>query len=122
MRPKKKKIMFVENDRYIVNIIKDLLEMNNFEVTLSSRSTEALEMIQSQPGNFDIVVSALNLLNLDGLELAKAIHNVKADMPFILCTRDNSIDEDEIKNLDIVKEIFVKPFSLVDFMKTIVTC
>lgn len=122
MRSKRKNILFVENDRFIAEAIKDMLERHDFEVTVSSRSTEALILIQSQPEIFDVVVSALNLPNLNGVELAKEVHDVRTDMPFILCTGDGRIKEDEIKKLGVIKKIFYKPFSLVDFIEEIKIC
>lgn len=122
MESKKKNILFVENDWSVAVTIKEILERYDFEVTISLRSTEALMFIQSQPKIIDIVISDLHLPNYNGVDLAREIHDVRTDIPFILCTKDKSINEDEIKGMGIINKIFYKPFPLEDFIETINAC
>ena len=121
MKPKNKNILFVEDDQSVANTMKEFLERFEYNVTISSRSTEALRLVQAHPETFDMVMSDLKMPNMDGIELAKKIHGVKTDMPVIICTGDNSIEADKIKNTEGINEVFIKPFPISELVAKIKT-
>ena len=121
MKPKNKNILLVEDDQSVADTIKEILEQFEYNVTISSRSTEALRLVHAHPETFDMVMSDLHMPNMNGIELAKEIHDVKTDMPFIICTGDNSIEADKIKKTKGINEVFIKPFPIRDLVATIKT-
>ena len=121
MKPKNKNILFVEDEPSVANTMKELLEKFEYNVTISSRSTEALRLVHAHPETFDIVIADLNMPNMNAIELAKKIHDVKINIPFIICTGDSSIETDKIKKIEDINEVFIKPFPINDLVSAIKT-
>jgi CheY-like chemotaxis protein len=62
----------------------DLLETWGLKPTVLRESPAALETMRKQPRDFDLVVLDLTMPRMNGLELAKRLRELRADLPMIL--------------------------------------
>ena len=67
------KILIVEDEKMLAEILSDTLSDRNFDVRLAYDGIHALEAIKKEP--FDVIVSDVMMPNLDGYSLAKKLRN-----------------------------------------------
>lgn len=77
------RILVVEDDPYLLKIIRSYLERERFEVLTAQRGDTGLEIALTQ--NPDLVLLDLNLPGLDGLDVASELRRHK-DIPIIMVT------------------------------------
>lgn len=105
-------ILFVDNEKQIVDIVQQILHRLGYRVTAISSSLDALEMFRAQPGNFDIVITDLTMPNMTGDKLAGELLKIRPDIPIILCTGfSEKISEEKAKALGI-REFILKPIAM----------
>ena len=80
------RILFVDDERSLADMGKQLLERSGYSVTALTSSREALEMFRAQPDQFDLVITDQTMPGLTGVNLAQAIFAIQQNMPIILCT------------------------------------
>ncbi len=107
----KKKILVVDDEKDIVDILKYNLERENeFEVITASNGKEALDAAQSLP---DLILLDIMMPELNGFEVCKRLKNDKltSGIPVIFLTaKENEIDE--ILGLEIGADDYInKPIS-----------
>ena len=90
----KRKVLVVDDELSIRTILKQILEKNNFEADTAVDGVQALEKLKAGP--FDIVISDINMPNMDGVALLKKIKEDYPNVPVIFITafgRDKIIVE-----------------------------
>lgn len=76
---KKKMVMFVDDEKFILRSLKRLFKSESFDSVYMSSGKEALEYLETQ--SVDLIVSDIRMPEMDGYELLKEI---KAKYPKIL--------------------------------------
>ena len=67
------KILIVEDEQMLAEILSDTLSDRNFDVRLAYDGIQALEAVRKE--SFDVIVSDIMMPNLDGYSLAKKLRN-----------------------------------------------
>lgn len=107
----KEKILIIEDDSDIVEMITYNLEKEGFKVVFSSNGEDALELLKIEHPN--LVLLDLMLPGLDGFEVCSAIRNndETSHIPIIMLTA-KSQEADKIVGFEIGADDYVtKPFS-----------
>lgn len=103
-----KKILVVDDEKPISDIIKFNLEKEGYEVVVAFDGEEALEKVESEKP--DLLVLDLMLPKVDGLEVAKQVR-AKYTTPIIMATAKDS-ELDKVLGLELGADDYVtKPFS-----------
>jgi len=84
------KILVVDDDENILEVIRMRLESADYEVLTAAREEEAIEAIRSQV--FDLSIVDLQLAQTDGISLMEGLHLVLPEMPVIILTAYGSIE------------------------------
>jgi len=79
-----KSLLVVEDNQDLQQYLSQLLSRNGYEVNVASCGVEALRKIQNS--NFDLVLSDINLPNLDGIDLLIGARESQNNLPFVLMT------------------------------------
>jgi len=104
-----KKILVVEDEDKIMNVIKSFLESKGFIVIPAQNGKKALELFNEE--NIDLMILDLMLPLLSGDEVCKIIRK-KSNVPIIMLTA-KSDEENMLKGLKIGADDYItKPFSL----------
>lgn len=107
----KARLLIVEDDPEIAQVICDLFRQDGYEVTWATTGLEGWEDFKS--ATYDLVLVDLMLPEMDGFTLCKNIR-WKSDVPLIIISARKE-DEDKVKGLDLGADDYVsKPFSLVE--------
>ncbi|MCR9183598.1 MAG: response regulator [Flavobacteriaceae bacterium] len=118
---KKSKVIIIDDDRYIIDTLKDLLELNNFLVETCSNSEDALDIIKSSKP--DVILSDIMMPKVDGFELVKKIKIDKeiAHIPIIFLTSKNLEDSLRKSMKAGVDDFICKPFTISDVKEAIIS-
>lgn len=103
-----KKILVVDDDPHIREVITFALEKADMKVSLANDGKQAIESFSKRP--VDLIVLDINMPEMDGLECCKEIRKTSEVPILFLSSRDDEIDR--IIGLEIGGDDYVtKPFS-----------
>ena len=101
------KILLVEDEQMLSEILSDTLSDRGFDVHLAYDGIQALEAAGKEV--FDVIVSDIMMPNLDGFSLAKRLRNEGCRTPLLFLTAT----EDVVKGFEIGGNDFLrKPFAI----------
>lgn len=104
-----KKILVVEDDLQIQEIIVEFLSSQNYQVHKANNGVEGYELIKEL--DFDLIILDIMMPKLDGYSLCKMIRSKDEDVGIIFLTALGS-EEDEVKGFDLnIDDYITKPFS-----------
>jgi len=102
------KILVVDDEVEIVNVIKKYFVLNGYDVLSATGGQEALSKLNMQP---DVILLDINMPDIDGLTLCKNIRGF-VSCPILFLTA-NIEDNDKIKGFEAGGDDYiVKPFSI----------
>ena len=107
-------VLIVEDEDEPAEMLKNYLEMYNYQVILADEGDKAVELINSHADQIDIAVLDIMVPGVDGLELCRRIrkHPVLYQIPVIFLTAKDK-ETDEIVGLDVGADSYIpKPVSL----------
>ena len=79
-------ILFVDDERDIVETGRELLEQLGYKVTSMTDSLKALALFRRRPEAFDLVITDMTMPRMTGDKLAIEIMKIRPHTPVILCT------------------------------------
>ena len=112
-------IIVVDDEEAILDLHVEILKLLGYEVTSTTDSREALELIHSHPDKFDLIVTDQSMPNLSGVELARKVLRTNTSVPIILCTGYSSIVSEEEALTVGIKRYLRKPITTKDFAEAI---
>ena len=84
------KILVVDDDSNLLEVIKMSLESENYEVIATAEEEQALEAVKEQ--TFDLSIIDLQLTSMNGISLMESVHQISPDVPVIILTAYGSIE------------------------------
>ncbi|ULT42009.1 response regulator [Niabella defluvii] len=78
----KHKILFVEDEIDLGNVVKQYLQLMNFEVDLRTTGEDGLDTFKQVHGHYDLVITDVQLPGIDGFRFAEEIKKVDDAIPF----------------------------------------
>jgi DNA-binding response OmpR family regulator len=99
-RKRKKRILLVEDDFYILDIYQTKLSQEGYKVMIAEDGEVALETIKREKGKIDLVVLDISMPHMNGLEFMRSVRKElkRDDVPFIVLTnlvKQSLVDEFE---------------------------
>ncbi len=105
----KEHILFVDDDKPLVDMNTLLLKRLGYQVTAFSSSPAAIDEFVRNPDAFDLVITDQVMPDFRGTDLAKKIRSVRKDIPIILITGfSEAVDADRCKKMGI-NHLLMKP-------------
>jgi two-component system response regulator GlrR len=91
-------ILVVDDDKNLLELLQMRLEAGDYTVATALTEERAEELVKE--GIFDLAVVDLQLQQMDGISLMKALHLIQPDLPVIILTAYGSIESavDAVKN------------------------
>jgi CheY-like chemotaxis protein len=112
-----KRILVVDDDKAIRDIISDVLSFMGFTVAVARSGNEGLDLFLKEP--FDLVFTDLRMPGMDGWDLAFHVKHRAPDTPVVLITGQQKEEVMEIDKRDRVDFVMFKPFKLKEMQKTV---
>ena len=106
------RILFVDDEEQLAAVTERMLAKLGYSVTAKTSSIDAIELFRSDPDAFDLVITDYTMPYKTGVDLAKEVLELRADIPVVLCTGySDTIDEDTAKMMGI-KVLAMKPLDV----------
>ena len=103
------KILIVEDDLDIQDLLKNFLQEVGYETAIARDGMEAISLFSS--AHFDLILLDIMLPKIDGFTVCELIRR-QSQVPIIMLTALNG-EEEQIKGLDLqVDDYITKPFSM----------
>jgi two-component system response regulator PilR (NtrC family) len=111
------KILVVDDDASIRNMLAIVLKSEGYKVTVADSSESALKEMKNQA--FELVISDIKMPGISGIELLKKVKMIDTEVPVIMITAFASAN-DAVEAMKLGAEDYVtKPFNL-DELKLII--
>ena len=106
----KKRVLLVEDDVNLGNLLQDSLEIKNYEVVLKRNGEDAFN--DFKVNKYDMCIMDIMMPKKDGFTLAKDIRRMNATVPIVFLTA-KVLKEDTIEGLKLGADDYItKPFSM----------
>lgn len=104
------RILLVEDEKSIQDIVKLNLELENYEVVVTDSGKEALQLFTQQ--HFELAILDVMLPDISGLQVCEAIRIKNSNIPIIIVSAKDT-SSDRIKGLKYgADDYLIKPFNL----------
>jgi len=108
------KLLLVEDEPRIQDIVREGLSQDNFEVEVASSAEGAMERLTRDKDVFDAFLLDILLPGLSGLDLCRWLRDLGHKEPIILLTAKGSL-EDKVAGLDAgADDYLTKPFEVAE--------
>jgi CheY-like chemotaxis protein len=78
------RILLVDDEAAVLMLVERVLKRLGYQVLAFGKPREALECFKKGPQEFDLLLTDFTMPGMTGIDLAKAIHAIRADLPVIL--------------------------------------
>lgn len=113
------RLLFVDDEEWLVDMWKEILESLGYRMTVTTRPLEALEMFKENPQNFDLVIADQTMPQMTGLELAQELLALRPELPIILVTGFSQLVTPEKAKAVGIREYIMKPLSISELTNAI---
>ncbi len=112
-------ILFADDEDALVQLGCSILSSLGYRVVPAKGSLEALALFQQEPSRFDLVITDQTMPQMTGVELARRLHQIRPEIPIILCTGfSEAVDDAKVRELNI-QAFVMKPVKLREIAGTI---
>ncbi len=112
---KKLKLLFVEDEEDLIEIITDTLNKLQASFLTAKNGEEALDVIKQNP-DIDVVITDLNMPIMSGLELIEKLNEDNFDKPIIVMSAHTEVDYINKAKEFGVDNYLLKPFDFIKFI------
>ena len=108
----KQKILFVEDEHDLGNVVKQYLEVMDFEIDWCTNGKMALSAFKEKSHQYNILIVDIQLLGMDGFELAERIGRLDNNIPFLFLSARNE-KKDRLRGLHLGSDDYIsKPYDI----------
>jgi len=111
------RILIVDDAKAIRDILSEILSVMGFEVAAASSGHEGLDLFLKN--SFDLVLTDLEMPDLDGWTLAFYIKDKSPNTPIVLVTGEEKRRVMEKLEGSCIDSVMFKPFALEDIQETV---
>ena len=84
------RILIIDDDPHFLRILQRILSTENFVVTATSNSCDAIELLRSN--NFELIICDLRMPECDGLNILQDLRSTGNEIPVIILTAYGEVD------------------------------
>lgn len=113
------RILFVDDEVSLVNIVKEILERFGYQVDAFENPIEALENFKVKHATYDLIITDMSMPHMTGDQFIKNVFEIRRTIPVVLCTGYND-DLTDAKARDMgLKAILSKPVNMRELVTSI---
>ncbi|MCY7300723.1 MAG: response regulator, partial [Ilumatobacteraceae bacterium] len=83
-------VLYVDDDEVMLLMVERLLQRAGYRVTVLQDGESAITALRERPQDFDVVLSDFNMPGMTGLQFARHVLQLRADLPVVLISGDVS--------------------------------
>lgn len=104
------KIIVVEDDVKLNNLIKTILEKNSYIVDSAYNPNEAF--LKMEKNSYNLIISDIMMPEMDGFEFAKIIRDINKEIPILFITAKDGFEDKRLSYEIGVDDYMVKPIDI----------
>jgi len=113
------RVLVIDDEPDVVEIIRRYLEKEGLSVQGCTDSREALERLQRNPFQFDLVISDFDMPHLSGVALCERARGLRPDLPVIMVTgHDHRGSGEQFADVE-VRALLLKPLDRKDLLNMV---
>ncbi|XP_065850541.1 two-component response regulator ARR12-like isoform X2 [Euphorbia lathyris] len=85
------RVLAVDDDPICLIVLENLLRKCHYHVTTTNQAVQALKMLRENKNNYDLVISDVNMPNMDGFKLLELV-GLEMDLPVIMLSAHSDKD------------------------------
>jgi len=106
------KILVVDDEKALTHVFQKLLTRLGYQVAITNHPHEGWQMFSADPAAFDLVITDLTMPEMNGMELARKINELRPDMPIVLASGFNAtLELGKLREIGI-QSLLEKPVSI----------
>jgi two-component system, cell cycle sensor histidine kinase and response regulator CckA len=79
-------ILYLDDDESLVLLVTRLMERRGYRISAYSDQQQALDAVRADPTAFDLVVTDYNMPGMSGLDVAREVRTMRADLPVVIAS------------------------------------
>jgi PAS domain S-box-containing protein len=112
-------ILYLDDDEAQVFLVTRMLERRGYRVSGFLNQREALDALKRDPGSFHLVVTDYSMPGMSGLDVARAVREIRADLPVAVAT-GYVTDQLQAQATDAgVRDVIFKPNVVQEFIDVV---
>ena len=112
-------ILFIDDEEMIVDVSREMLERLGYKVFTETDPVKAIEMFKEGPDKFDLVITDKTMPHMTGFDVVRAIKNIRADVPVLICSGYQEIGDMEKLTALGISQLITKPIRISSLSKAI---
>lgn len=113
------KVLVIEDDNTLQMMVSTVLERNQFEVFATKFGTEGLSLVENH--DFDCIILDMGLPDTDGMDVLKQLRNNKNDVPLLIVSARDSVDNKVSGLYEGADDYLTKPFDFKELVARVQT-
>ncbi len=113
------RILFVDDEKVLVDLAKFNMEELGYRIEPKTDPVEALAEFSENPKKFDLIITDMSMPNMTGEMLARAIMQIRPEIPIIICTGFSELMNEEKARSIGVRDFLMKPVTKRNLAKII---
>jgi PAS domain S-box-containing protein len=103
------RVLYVDDEEALIFLMSRVLERLGYRVTACLDPAEAVKLLQANAHAFDVLVTDLSMRGMNGFELARAAHAIRADLPIVMTSGYVRSEDREMAKQCAIREVILKP-------------
>lgn len=112
-----RKILFVDDEDYLAEVGREMLEDYGYTVDTMTRSPAALALFKKNPFHYDALITDYTMPEMTGDVLMEKILQIRPGLPVIICT--GITPPPEVLNRIQTATLLMKPFDMADLLQAV---
>jgi CheY-like chemotaxis protein len=106
------RILLVDDEPALTLMGQKLLSRLGYQVRTTNSPVEALAIFRSKPNDIDLVITDLTMPQMTGINLARALLDIRPDLPIVLCSGfSDPVNEESLRSMGI-SGLLLKPLTI----------
>jgi PAS domain S-box-containing protein len=112
-------ILCVDDEPGVLAVLNGMLERLGYRVSAYQQADAALAALRAEPHRFDLVISDFSMPEMPGDRMARHIHELRADLPVLVCTGNDERLPDEANRTPAIADLLLKPVALAQLARAV---
>ena len=108
-------VLFLDDEEALVFLATRMLERLGYRVTGFTQAAAAVQAFRANPGQFDVVITDLNMPGASGLVVARELLTVRPDLRVLLCSGHVTEQLKEQAHGEGIRHVLYKPNTMEEF-------
>jgi two-component system, cell cycle sensor histidine kinase and response regulator CckA len=116
----RKTILFVDDEDYLAEVGREILEDYGYVVDIMTRSPAALELFKKKPFEYDALITDFTMPEMTGDRLMEKVRQIRPGLPVIICT--GIVLPPDVQDRIKSAVLLMKPFDLGELVDAVQQC